>query len=381
MVSVPNGARLPAPSDGAMARSGGAGRNGGGHRAQPARVRLGVLDQSPICEGGTAGEAIRQTVSLAVAAERLGYSRYWVAEHHASEAFAGTAPEILVAHLGACTSTIRVGSGGVMLGHYAPFKVAEIFRVLEALYPQRVDLGIGRGAGGGPSAVRALRSAGGSFSDLFAELLGLVRGAPPGDQTERQMLAQPCGTTAPQPWLLGASAESAAHAARVGCAFSFAHFINGGCGPGAMAEYRAQFRPSPWLASPQASVAVFVLCADTDAQARRLASSRDVWGLWLDQGVEAPIPPPERAMAYRCTDAERHRLAAGRRARIVGTPEQVRERLSRLAELYGVEELLILSICHDFAARLRSYQLLAQVFELSDCAGAATRERASSDLR
>jgi luciferase family oxidoreductase group 1 len=334
-----------------------------------APLRLSVLDQSPIRAGGTAAQAIAETVELARAVERWGYHRYWVAEHHAAPGLAGTAPEILVARLAAATSAMRVGSGGVMLSHYSPLKVAETFRVLEALYPGRIDLGIGRAPGSDYITARALQHGPGAlgieqFPNQIADLLGFLHDALPGDHPFALVKAQPQGPAAPALWLLGSSDQSAAYAAHFGCAFSFAHFITDQGGPEVMTAYHRFFRPSPWLAAPEASIGVFVLCADTEAEAERLALSRDLWRLRFERGELGPIPAVEEAAQYPYSREDRLRTAFHRRRQVVGAPEQVREKLLELAARYGVGEFVVVSICYDFTARLRSYELLAQVFGL-----------------
>jgi luciferase family oxidoreductase group 1 len=335
----------------------------------PPALTLSILDQSPIRAGGTPAQAITESVELARAAERLGYRRYWVAEHHASEGLAGTAPEILVARIAAATSVLRVGSGGVMLSHYSALKVAETFRVLEALYPGRIDLGIGRAPGSDYRTARALQHGPGAlgvehFPIQIADLLAYLGDGLPSDHPFAGVEAQPRGASAPEPWLLGSSDQSAALAAHFGCAFSFAHFINDRGGAEVMAAYRAHFRPSRWLDRPEGSIGVFVLAAETEEEARRLALSRDLWRLRLDQGVIGPIPSIEEAEAYPYSREESLRLAVNRRRQIVGSPEQVKAALETLAAAYGVDELVVVSICYDFAARLRSYKLLAEAFAL-----------------
>jgi luciferase family oxidoreductase group 1 len=332
-------------------------------------IALSVLDQSPIRVGGTPADAIRESVELARLAERLGYRRYWLAEHHASEGLAGTAPEVLTAHIAAATSAIRVGSGGVMLGHYSPLKVAESFRVLEALHPGRIDLGIGRAPGSDYLTMRALQHGPGAlgpehFPSQVSDLLGYLHDRLPPDHPFQRVRAQPAGAGAPEVWLLGSSDQSALLAAYLGCAFSFAHFIAGEGGAAVMQVYRELFRPSPWLAAPQGSAGVFVLCADTGEAADRLARSRDLWRLRLDRGELGPIPTVEEAEAYPYTPEEGRRVAFNRCRMVVGAPEQVRAALLALAEDHGVDELVVVSICHDLQARRRSYELLAEAFAL-----------------
>jgi luciferase family oxidoreductase group 1 len=245
-------------------------------------MKLSVLDQSPIRHGGTPAQAVAETLELARAADRLGYSRYWLAEHHSSEGLAGTAPEILIARIAAETSNIRVGSGGIMLSHYAPLKVAETFRMLETLYPGRIDLGIGRAPGSDQRTASALQHGPGAlgiehFPAQIAELMGFLTDALPANHPFTGVHAMPTGKSVPEFWLLGSSDQSAAYAAYFGCAFSFAHFINDEGGAGVMEGYRRHFRPSAGLVAPRGSIGVFVLCAETEAAADNLASSRDLW--------------------------------------------------------------------------------------------------------
>jgi luciferase family oxidoreductase group 1 len=241
-------------------------------------LRLGVLDQSPVRGGGPA-DAIHETLELAEICDRLGYSRYWLAEHHATPGLAGSSPEVLIGQVAARTSRIRVGSGGVMLQHYSPLKVAESFRVLEALFPGRVDLGIGRAPGSDQMTARALREDGSPeyFPQQVADLVGFLHGELPPGHPYARVLAMPTGPTAPEVWLLGSSDQSAALAAHLGTGFSFAHFINQEGGAEVTRGYRRAFRPSAWLEAPRSSAAVFVVCADTEAEARRLGKSRELF--------------------------------------------------------------------------------------------------------
>ena len=333
-------------------------------------IRLGVLDQSPIRTGGTPAEALSETVALAQACERWGYHRYWLAEHHSSEGLAGTAPEVLIARVAAATAAMRVGSGGVMLSHYSALKVAESFRVLEALFPGRIDLGIGRAPGSDWRTAQALQHGPGAlgieqFPRQIADLLAFLRDELPAEHPFTGIHAQPRGPGAPEPWLLGSSDASAMIAAYFGCAFSFAHFINGQGGAEVMAAYREQFRPSPWRPAPEGSIGVFVVCAESEAEARRLALSRDLWRLRLDQGVLGPFPSVAEAETYPFSHQEMLHVAVNRRRQLVGTPAQVKAEILALGAAYGVEEFVVVTICHDFAARLRSYELLAAEFGLA----------------
>ncbi len=332
-------------------------------------TRLSVLDQSPIRSGGTPAQAIAETVRLAEACERLGYHRYWLAEHHASEGLAGTAPEVLIARVAAATKAMRIGSGGVMLAHYSPLKVAETFRMLEALYPGRIDLGIGRAPGSDYRTSVALQAgpqpfAIEQFPNQVQDLLGYVSNTLPEGHPFAGVAAQPRGDTVPDPWLLGSSDASASIAAYFGTSFSFAHFITDDGGPQIMQAYREHFRPSRWRAEPEGSIGVFVICAATEDEANRLALSRDLSRLRLEQGRLGPVPSVEEAEAYAYTEGERARIAANRRRLVIGTPEQAKARLLEYGALYGVDEFVVVTICHDFAARLRSYELLAEAFAL-----------------
>lgn len=287
--------------------------------------RLSILDQSPIGEGSTPGEALRATVELAKAADALGVTRYWVAEHHGSPGFAGTAPEILVPVILGATRRMRVGSGGVLLPRYPATKVAEVFSILADLYPGRVDLGLGR-AGGPPE----------HFPQDVADLKRWL-----GDD--------------PQIWLLGAGTTSGALAAKLGTAFAFAHFLNPPPGVEAMEAYHAQ---SP---APLSALAVRVIVADTESRADDLARSLLLWRSRKDLGDDRPLPSIETARNHRWTSAESERASYNSHALISGTPEQVRPVLLDLAQLHGTDELVANVLTHDPADRLRTYELLAEV--------------------
>jgi len=330
-------------------------------------MRIGVLDQSPVRSGGTPADAIHETLELARAADGWGYHRYWLAEHHSTPGLAGASPEVLIAQVAAVTSRIRVGSGGVMLPHYSALKVAEQFRMLETIHPGRIDLGIGRAPGSDQLTAIALQHGPGAlgiehFPAQIAELMAFLADELPANHPFAGVHAMPTGEGLPEFWLLGSSDQSAAYAAYFGCAFSFAHFISDEGGPAVMEAYRQHFRSVRRLAAPQGSIGVFVLCAETEEAAQRLAASRDLWRLRLDQGILGPIPRIEEALAYPYSEGELARVAYNRRRQIVGTPDQVRERLTALASAYAVEELVVVSICFDFAARMRSYELLAEAF-------------------
>ena len=332
-------------------------------------TRLSVLDQSPIRGGVTAADAVRETIELARHADRLGYHRYWLAEHHSSGGLAGSTPEILAGHVAAATTGIRVGSGGVMLSHYSALKVAENFRMLETLHPGRIDLGIGRAPGSDQLTAMALAHGPGAlgidqFPAQVRDVIGYLEGELPGDHPFARITAMPSGPTSPEIWLLGSSDQSAAIAAHFGRAFSFAHFIVDRGGEVIMDGYREHFRPSAALAEPAASIGVFVICADSDEEAQRLRLSRDLWMLRLYRGQTQPVPTVEEAESYPYTDQERAIVEHNRGRTIAGAPEQVRARIDELGRIYDIDEFVVVTICDRFEARLRSYELLAEAFGL-----------------
>lgn len=334
-------------------------------------LRLSVLDQSPIRKGGTPADAVRETLELAQLCDRLGYERYWLAEHHSSEALAGSTPEVLIARVAGLTERIRVGSGGVMLPHYSAYKVAENFRMLETLFPGRIDLGIGRAPGSDQRTMRILADGKPNWSNAdkypyqVRDLVAWLHDALPDDHEGRGVTAQPVGPSAPDVWLLGSSDDSAALAAHFGLPFCFAHFINPDGGDGVTRAYRAHFKPSSLHPEPMPMMAISVLCAETDEEADLLSRSREVWAMRLRTlGNPGPVPSTEEALeAAKQPGAERW-LPALRRRSVVGSPKTVRAGLERHATNYEVDEIMAVTICFDFAARKRSYELLAEEFAL-----------------
>jgi len=322
-------------------------------------MRLSVLDQSPVPEGSTGPDALRNTLDLAQLADRLGYHRYWLAEHHGLS-LAGPSPEILIGPVAAATERIRVGSGGVMLPHYSPYKVAESFSVLAGLYPGRIDLGIGRASGTDPLTTYALQrdrraAAPDDFPQQLAELLAhFDRSLPPDHPFARLGHSLPGGDERPEVWLLGSSAQSAVWAAQLGLPYAFADFIN----PNG-AEIAAAYRER--AEAPHTAVAVWAICADSDDEAERLASSIAMSMAMLRQNRPIPVPPPETALRYLA----QHPVPGGRR-RIVGSPATVRAGIEEVAAAYGAEEVIVVTITYDHGARRRSYELLAETFDLAD---------------
>jgi len=327
-------------------------------------MRLSILDQSPIISGHTAAQAVHETIRLAQAAETLGYHRYWLAEHHSVAALADPCPEILVTRVAAATSVMRVGTGGVLLPYYSPFKVAEQFRMLEALYPGRIDLGIGRAPGGDQTTALAMGEGRYSGAEHFPEqvqyLVAYLDYALPADHPFAGVKAMPAGTTSPPVWLLGSSDYSGALAAQLGLRFAFAHFINPQGGDAVMREYRRRYRPSAREPEPHALLTVFVICAETDAEAGRLAASIDLRRLNMEYGVDAPVPTCEEAARYPYTEADRQRIARQRRRLVLGAPGTVRARLTELQVAYEADELMVITITGDYASRLKSYELIAE---------------------
>jgi luciferase family oxidoreductase group 1 len=331
-------------------------------------MRLSILDQSPVISGHTPARAVMETLRLAQAAERLGYHRYWLAEHHSVAALADPCPEILATRVAAATSTIRVGTGGILLPYYSPLKVAEQFRMLEALYPGRMDLGIGRAPGGDRMTALAMGEGRYSGAEHFPEqvqfLVAYLEDALPPDHPFAGVKAMPAGPAAPQVWLLGSSDYSGALAAQRGLRFAFAHFISADGGDAVMREYRRGYRPSPREPAPQSLLCVFVICADTAGEAERLAASIDLRRLNMDHGVNAPVPTLEEAARYPYTEADRRRIAHHRRRVVLGAPRDVRDRLLEMRSEFEADELMIITITGDYDARMKSYELLARAFDL-----------------
>jgi luciferase family oxidoreductase group 1 len=333
------------------------------------RLRLSVLDQSPVRSGSTPADAIHETLELAQTCERLGYHRYWLAEHHSTTGLAGSTPEIMVGQVAARTSRIRVGSGGVMLQHYSALKVAENFRMLETLFPGRIDLGIGRAPGTDGRTSRALKDGGGApgldqFPNQVADVIAFLRNELPDDHPHRGVRCMPAGPTAPEMWLLGSSDASAALAAHFGVGFSFAHFINADGGSDVARAYRQYFRPSAYLSEPAVSVAVFAICAETETEALRLARSRDLALLRLHTGRFGPYPSVEEAEAYPYTPWDLQIVEHNRRRIVAGTPATVEARVLEYVQAYEADEVVVVTITHDVKARVRSYELIAEAFSL-----------------
>jgi luciferase family oxidoreductase group 1 len=334
-------------------------------------MKLSVLDQSTAAKGRGQDTAIRESLALARHCEALGYHRYWVSEHHNSESIVGTAPEVLMAAIAATTSRIRVGSAGVMLPHYSALKVAEQFRVLEAIAPGRIDLGVGRAPGSDRLTAIALNPVADAaehfpqqVKDLRAWLSGaaLEEGHPFG-----AIVAQPTGPTTPEIWILGSSDYGAQLAAWFGLPYAFAYFFTDGKGVEAALDlYRRNYRPSARYPRPQATICVWALAADTEAEARRLLHTREYWRIGFEQGLRLPLVTPEEAAAFPYTDAQRAMIEKLRQRAFVGTGEQVAARLDELAARLALDELVVVTWTYELAPRMRSYELLAGSMRLRD---------------
>jgi luciferase family oxidoreductase group 1 len=326
-------------------------------------VPLSVLDVAPVQAGATTGEALRHTTDLARRTEELGFRRFWVAEHHNMPAIASSAPAVLIAHLAAATSTIRVGSGGVMLPNHAPLVVAEQFGTLEALHPGRIDLGIGRAPGTDQLPALALRRtmeglSAENFPQELGDLIGFFTG--PERPAPRRIIASPGRGDSPEVWLLGSSGFGAQLAGVLGLPFSFAHHFSSANTVPALELYRRNFRPSQWLDAPYAMVAVNVVCADTDERAEWLANPAALSFLRLRAGRPEPLSTPEEAAAYPYTDAERDFVLLRRDGQAMGSPETVRRQLAELLERTQAEELMLTTMVYDIADRVRSFELVAE---------------------
>jgi luciferase family oxidoreductase group 1 len=341
-------------------------------------VPLSVLDLAPVGEGSSPAQALRNSLTLAAEAERLGYRRYWVAEHHNMPGIASSSPPVLLAHAAGVTSTIRLGSGGVMLPNHASLVVAEQFGMLEALHPGRIDLGIGRAPGTDQLTARALRRsprglAADDFPEQLVELMGYFTGVFPDGHPYAGITAVPGLGHRPALWLLGSSDYSAQAAGVLGLPFSFAHHFAAGNTEPAVQVYRAAFRPSDDLGEPYVMLGVSVVCAESEEQARWLAGPGALAFLRLRSGRPGRFPTPEEAAEYRFTPHEREAIKAWTSSHIVGDPGTVEARLSELVERTAADELMVTTLTHSPANRLASYRLVAETAGLREPDGAPER--------
>jgi luciferase family oxidoreductase group 1 len=337
--------------------------------ASRAPFLLSVLDQAPVSEGSSSAQALQHVLELAVLAERCGYHRYWVAEHHGTTALACASPEVLIGPIAAATQRLRIGSGGVMLPHYSPLKVAESFSMLSGLYPGRIDLGLGRAPGSDALTASALQRDRSQrpqddFPEQLDELLAYLADELPEDHPFARLSALPGNPELVQPWLLGSSSQSGIWAAERGLPYMFADFIHAAGEPVAQ-RYRRDFKPSVRCLQPRQGVALQVICAATDEQARLLATSYGMRLIHMHSGRRLDKVPsvPSALQFFAEHDLPPSTLPAGRRA-VIGSPARVREQIETLAAAYGAEEVMLVSIIHEHAARMRSYELIAREFAL-----------------
>lgn len=337
------------------------------------RVKLSVLDQTPVIDGHRVADAIAATVELAQAADDLGYTRYWCAEHHGLRGVANPAPEVMLARLGSVTRRIRLGSGGIMLPYYSPFKIAEQFMMLEALFPGRMDLGVGRAPGGDQRTAHAVAAGDYNRGEIFpqqvADLVALFSGQLPDGHLAQGVLLQPAIETRPQLWMLGSSEFGGLLAAQLGIRFAFAHFINPSYAEIVTQAYRERHvgagETGTGSTQPYCALALFVICADTPAEAADLAAAVDLRRLQTARGLNARVPTIAQGRAQEYNERERLAIERERPRSIIGTPEQVCERMLALQERCKADEIIVLTVAASYQARLRSYQLLADAFDLA----------------
>ncbi|NQW21886.1 MAG: LLM class flavin-dependent oxidoreductase [SAR202 cluster bacterium] len=336
------------------------------------KLELSVVDQTPVPSGATAGQALRNTIALAVAVEKLGYQRYWLAEHHSAPNYAGTSPEILIGQVAAHTNSIRVGSGGVMLSHYSALKVAENFRLLCALYPDRIDLGIGRAPGSDQITAAALSFPGQPkeirhFPRQVVDLLGFLNDNLEENHFFSGISAGPGEPEVPDVWLLGSRYESANMAAQLGLPFAYAHFfgISVEEGPAVVENYKKHYQPSERFPKPKVNVGVHVVCAETEKEALRQSASRNLGRLFNLTGRAKGIPTPEEAASYVYQAGEQAFVNQYQSSCVDGEPQQVKEGLDAIAEMYQTPDLSIVTITHGLPERIRSYELVAEVCGLT----------------
>jgi luciferase family oxidoreductase group 1 len=326
----------------------------------PMKLPLSVLDLSPVGAGVAPSQAVRESIELAVLADRLGYTRYWFAEHHNMASIATSAPEVLIAHAAAKTERIRIGAGGIMIPNHNPLHVVEVFRTLEALHPGRIDLGLGRAPGTDPVTAAALRrSDAPEVNDLLGELLAFEDGQFPLHHPFAKIVPMPSDVGAATIWMLGSTLAGATIGARLGVPYAFAgHFAMQNARE-AIARYRERFTPSRRLAAPYAMCAVTVICGADDEDARRLAAPVRVAIVSSRTGKRAPVPSVEDALARQLTPQEQAIADEFLAGAVIGGPDHVRDRLPALAEEIDADELMVSSLVPGLEARRRSLELIA----------------------
>jgi len=330
-------------------------------------MKLSVLDQSPMARGESASQAVEHTISLARRCDELGYHRYWLAEHHASKTLACSAPEILIGRVAQETERIRVGSGGVMLTHYSPFKVAESFKLLELLYPGRIDLGVGRAPGGDRLTMRALAYGNRVGIEYYPakvqDMLAWVSGGKPVTGALERLEATPKISTVPEVWMLASSMDSAMYAANLGLPLSFAHFIEPKPAIEVMQAYRREFRPV-YLKEPHSAVGVFAIAHEDPERVELFRRMRELQRIRRDRGIRGPTPTLDEAAEYEFTEDQLAGMRTRRSRQIIGTPGEVRSEVDELVEATAADEVVILTITPSFEDRVRSYELIAAEYSL-----------------
>ena len=332
-------------------------------------IQLSILDQTPIRKGSNAPEALQESIELVRFADGLGYTRYWLSEHHNTITLAGAAPEVLIARLAAESKHIRLGSGGIMLPNHSALKVAENFRLLEALYPHRIDLGIGRAPGGDRLTSKLLNPSNTfdpqEYIEQINDLQDYLTDTPGYNNVQGKVRAIPSIDTVPELWMLTSSGESAYLAAHAGMALSYAQFINPVGGPEAIATYRQRFKPSKQLKTPKASVGVFAFTSENEEKANQVQAVMDYRLLSFEKGRFDEIPTYEVAKQYKYTDNEWQRVLFNRQRTIIGTPDVVKEKLIAMATSFDVNEIIISTFAETKQDRFHSYELLSKLFKLT----------------
>jgi luciferase family oxidoreductase group 1 len=330
-------------------------------------LRISILDQSIIPSGSTASKAIAFTIQLAKLAEKSGFYRFWVSEHHNSKIIAGSSPELLMVRLAAETSTIRIGSGGIMLPNHSALRVAENFRLLETMYPGRIDLGMGRAPGGDRITAGLLNPSGNFSEDSYIQQLSQLQSFFHDEAVSSYgpLLAVPIVSTIPAQWILSSSGGSAEIAARYGMGLALARFINGFAGREIVESYRRAFQPSREIQKPRCILAISVLCAETEEKANQLRKLADYTLLQFEKGNYTEMVRYEDISDYEFSAWEQERIRYNQGRIVSGTPEQVRTKLNSLVKELGVDEIMMTTMTHSQRDRLRSIALTAETFELS----------------
>lgn len=328
-------------------------------------MKLSILDQAPISVGKTAQETLQNSVNLAQIGDRLGYTRYWIAEHHDLTGLACPAPDIMIGIIASQTENIRIGAGAVLLPHYKPFRIAEIYNLLATLYPDRIDLGIGRAPGGSAEVTMAL-------SDNFLEqvrqvpkkiddLLKFLHLDFPKDQTYGKIKPTPVPAVSPEPWMLGTSGKSAVLAAEKGLAYTFGHFMSDADGPEIVSDYRKRMEQNHPEKTANVIVTVTVICAETTEQAENLAMSSLAWNVWRAKGEgKEGVPAVREAMSYEFSNEEKAMIKQSKEKMIIGNPKEVKQQLEQLQKQYQADEFMIVTIVHEHEEKVRSYELIAK---------------------